>query len=221
MNRLPQTKSSVDYPPKLFHPALSHPERERKVSIPVEGGVSLRNLTVTFLRLGATCFGSAMLPMIEEEVVHKKKWLPPQDFVDAVGLAGLVPGPMTLKVAAYVGWLMSGWKGAFITIICFAFPSLTLIILLSLIYFNSSHATAFNQFFFLLTPVVAALLFTSGFRLGRQAWLRLFDGMLLILAFLGTILKLSPFLLLWGLGLTSLAAGLIKRQVACRNFFSS
>ena len=49
--------------------------------------------------------------MIEETLVLRRQLVMPDEFVEAVALSQLVPGPVTLKVAAYMGYLLRGFSG--------------------------------------------------------------------------------------------------------------
>ncbi|MBV9948666.1 MAG: chromate transporter, partial [Myxococcales bacterium] len=55
----------------------------------------LRELAVTFLRLGVTAFGgpAAHIALMEDEFVRRRGWLSHQEFLDRVSAAGLIPGP--------------------------------------------------------------------------------------------------------------------------------
>jgi chromate transporter len=66
-----------------------------------------------FSGIGAFTFGGglSMIPLVEEQVVDRLRWLTPQEFIAGLALGQLTPGPV-LMVAAYVGYKLLGVEGA-------------------------------------------------------------------------------------------------------------
>ena len=72
-------------------------------------------LFLFFLKAGAFVFGSglAIVPFLYGGVVEKFHWLTEQQFVDAVAVAMITPGPVVIT-AAFIGYLVAGPVGAFV-----------------------------------------------------------------------------------------------------------
>ena len=70
-------------------------------------------LLLFFAKAGALVFGSglAIIPFLHGEVVDARGWLTEQQFLDAVAVAMLTPGPVVITVA-FIGWLVDGLTGA-------------------------------------------------------------------------------------------------------------
>ena len=70
-------------------------------------------LFLFFLKAGAFVFGSglAIVPFLYGGVVVKFHWLTEQQFVDAVAVAMITPGPVVIT-AAFIGYLVAGVVGA-------------------------------------------------------------------------------------------------------------
>ncbi|HLG38937.1 MAG TPA: chromate transporter, partial [Chitinophagaceae bacterium] len=66
-----------------------------------------------FLKAGAFIFGSglAIVPFLYGGVVKEHQWLSEQQFVDAVAVAMITPGPVVITVG-FIGYLVAGFKGA-------------------------------------------------------------------------------------------------------------
>jgi chromate transporter len=85
----------------------------------VVAGVSspntLRDLFLFFLKAGAFIFGSglAIVPFLREGVVNQYHWLTPNQFLDAVAVGLITPGPVVIT-AAFIGYLVAGLLGAVI-----------------------------------------------------------------------------------------------------------
>jgi chromate transporter len=74
---------------------------------------SLMNLLLFFAKAGAFVFGSglAIVPFLYGGVVHEHHWLTDRQFLDAVAVAMITPGPVVITVA-FIGFLVAGFPGA-------------------------------------------------------------------------------------------------------------
>lgn len=88
----------------------------------------------TFFKIGAFTFGSgyAMIPLIEQEVVDKKKWFDKESFFDQFSLAQSAPGPFAVNTAVFVGYKMRGKLGAFVSVLGIIIPSFVIILLIAM-----------------------------------------------------------------------------------------
>jgi len=79
----------------------------------VAGAATVGGLFLFFLKAGAFVFGSglAIVPFLYGGVVAQFHWLTEQQFVDAVAVAMITPGPVVIT-AAFVGYLVAGVIGA-------------------------------------------------------------------------------------------------------------
>ncbi len=73
----------------------------------------LLQILLFFTKAGAFVFGSglAIIPFLREGVVHEFGWLNEQQFLDAVAVALVTPGPVVITVA-FIGYLVAGVAGA-------------------------------------------------------------------------------------------------------------
>ena len=76
-----------------------------------------------FLKAGAFVFGSglAIVPFLYGGIVKENHWLIEQQFLDAVAIAMITPGPVVITVA-FIGYLVSGLPGACIAAIATFLP---------------------------------------------------------------------------------------------------
>jgi len=74
----------------------------------------LTTIFVSFLKIGMFTFGGgyAMLPLIERELITKRKWIEQKEFLDLLTLAQSVPGPIAVNTAVFVGYKVRGLRGA-------------------------------------------------------------------------------------------------------------
>ncbi|HKR85632.1 MAG TPA: chromate efflux transporter, partial [Terriglobales bacterium] len=81
-------------------------------SVPASSGI-LGTLFLFFLKSSLFVFGSglAIVPFLHGGVVQDHHWLTEAQFVDAVAVAMITPGPVVITVA-FIGYLVSGMMGA-------------------------------------------------------------------------------------------------------------
>ena len=96
------------------------------------GSVSLVRLLLAFLKIGSIGFGGGMavIALMEQEFVRKRRLVPLDEFVHSVGL-GQVLGSFAVNVAIFIGYRLFGVAGALLSAGAFLAPSIALVILLS------------------------------------------------------------------------------------------
>ncbi len=97
---------------------------------------SLIELFLTFLKIGAFTFGGgyAMVALLENEFVEKKKWIDKAEFLDIVAIAESTPGPVAINSATYVGYKNAGVLGSVVATLAVSLPSFVIIYVISLFF---------------------------------------------------------------------------------------
>ena len=129
----------------------------------------------SFLKIGAFTFGGgyAMIPLIQHEVIHRRRWIEERDFLDLLTLAQTAPGPIALNTAVFVGYKRRGYLGALSAIMGVIVPSF-LVILFVAIFFASIRDNAYVDAAFKgMRPAVVALIVAPiiGLTKGMRWWL--------------------------------------------------
>lgn len=90
-------------------------------------------LFLTFLKIGAFTFGGgyAMIALLKNEFVSKKKWMTDEAFLDMVAIAESTPGPVAINSATYIGYQTAGIGGALASTVAVCIPSFVIIYLIS------------------------------------------------------------------------------------------
>ena len=59
-----------------------------------------------FLKIGLFTIGGgyAMVPLIQDEIVEKRKWIDKEDFIDLLALTQSVPGIFAVNIAIFIGY---------------------------------------------------------------------------------------------------------------------
>ena len=129
----------------------------------------------SFLKIGAFTFGGgyAMIPLIQHEVIHRRRWIEERDFIDLLTLAQTAPGPIALNTAVFVGYKRRGYLGALSAIIGVIVPSFVVILIVA-IFFASIRDNAYVDAAFKgMRPAVVALIVAPivGLTKGMRWWL--------------------------------------------------
>lgn len=159
--------------------------------------VNLKDLFVTFLKLGLTAFGGpAMVAYIREVAVEKKKWLDEKTFHGGIALAQAIPGATAMQVAAYVGLKTRGILGGLVSFVGFGLPAFLLMLFLSFLYAKTRSVSEIISVFMGLQIVVVAII-ANAFLMFTKPILKS-KGELLIafFSFLLFTLKFNPFLII-------------------------
>ncbi|MDO4740453.1 MAG: chromate transporter [Eubacteriales bacterium] len=92
------------------------------------------DLFLSFAKVGCFTFGGgyAMLSVITDACVEKKKWLSHDEMMDVTVIAESTPGPIAINCATYVGRKQAGLAGAIIATLGIVLPSFLVIYLVSL-----------------------------------------------------------------------------------------
>jgi len=133
--------------------------------------VSYWSLFWTFLKIGSTAFGGfmALISVVQNYVVERKKLLSQDEMLDGVSLATILPGPVAVNVVAYAGYKIRGLFGAFICAFAVILPSFLLLLGLSYAYFTLGEIPAVSNVFNGFLPAVAAIIIVAAFNMGQKA----------------------------------------------------
>ena len=98
---------------------------------------SLWLLFINMLKIGLFTFGGgyAMIHLLENEFVSKKKWIEEEEFMDLVAIAESTPGPIAINCSTYIGYKKEKILGAVLATLGMCIPSFTIIFFISL-FFN-------------------------------------------------------------------------------------
>jgi chromate transporter len=114
----------VKTPPRLQGTAaFALPLGATLAGIPVASNEILWQIAVFFTQAGAFVFGSglAIIPFLYGGVVTEFGWLNDEQFLDAVAVAMITPGPVVITVA-FIGFLVAGFSGASVAAVATFLP---------------------------------------------------------------------------------------------------
>jgi chromate transporter len=92
----------------------------------------LGKLLLFFLKAGSLTFGSGLVivPFLEKGIVQDTGWLSPRDFLIAVAIGMMSPGPVVIT-ATFVGFLVAGFWGSLVSTVGIFLPSFIFVLIVA------------------------------------------------------------------------------------------
>lgn len=152
------------------------------------------NLFFTMLKIGLFTFGGgyAMIALLENEFVSKKKWLEKDEFLDVSAIAESTPGPIAINAATYIGYKNSGVIGSMIATLGICIPSFVIIYAISLFLDAFLSLTLVAYAFKGIQICVVYLILTAGLKMLKQMKKTVFNTVIISVT-LVCMLALSIF----------------------------
>ena len=128
------------------------------------------SLFLTMLKIGLFTFGGgyAMIALLENEFVAKKKWLEKDEFLDIAAIAESTPGPIAINASTYIGYKNAGIVGSVIATVGICIPSFAIIYAISLFFDAFLSLTLVAYAFKGIQVCVIYLILTAGLKMLRQ-----------------------------------------------------
>ena len=128
------------------------------------------SLFLTMLKIGLFTFGGgyAMIALLENEFVAKKKWLGKDEFLDIAAIAESTPGPIAINAATYIGYKNTGIIGSMIATLGICIPSFVIIYAISLFFDAFLSLTLVAYAFKGIQICVVYLILTAGLKILKQ-----------------------------------------------------
>lgn len=132
----------------------------------------LMELFLVFLKTGLFGFGGgqASVPLVQNEIVDRLKWMSIQEFTDAYALGNSLPGPITTKLAALIGYKTAGVLGLVIATLGLILPSTIGIVILSTIYYKFKDSNWLSGMMIAVRPVVVVLISGVVFSMSKSSF---------------------------------------------------
>ena len=127
----------------------------------------LADLVLTFMKIGFFTFGGgyAMIALMDNECVEKKKWLDHDEFMDMTVIAESTPGPIAINGATYIGYQQAGMLGAIFATFGIVFPSFLTLYIISLFFDNLLEIAVVAHAFEGIKIAVGILIFNAAIKM--------------------------------------------------------
>lgn len=149
--------------------------------LPKSGIKKYLNLFFTMLKIGLFTFGGgyAMIALLENEFISKKKWIEKDEFIDMVAIAESTPGPVAINSATYIGYKLLGFWGSFLATIAVCIPSFAIIFVISLFFDAFLTLTLVSYAFRGIQACVIYLIMSAGLKMMKDMEKNIFNIIIL------------------------------------------
>lgn len=113
--------------------------------------------------------GYAMVPLIEEEIVEKRKWIGKDDFIDLLAIAQSTPGILAVNISIFLGYKLRGFRGSLVTTMGTVLPSFFIILIIAMFFHNFKDNAVVERIFKGIRPAVVALIAAPTFSMAKSA----------------------------------------------------
>lgn len=133
-------------------------------------GIALTDVARTFLKIGAIGFGGpAIIGLMQHEVQETRRWLSRHQFVEALGIVNLLPGPVAAQLAIFVGHAKGGAAGGVIAGLAFMLPGFIILTALASAYGTFGEQPLLRSALYGAGPVAIGIFAAAVYRLGLAA----------------------------------------------------
>lgn len=129
---------------------------------------------LTFFKIGAFTIGGgyAMIPIIQQEIVEKKKWIEEEEFLDIIAISQGSPGPIAINASIFIGYRLKGLKGAITCMLGTALPSFLIILLIAMMFFQYRNNPIIEKVFLGIRPAVVALIASAVYKMYKSSQIK-------------------------------------------------
>ena len=138
-----------------------------KHNTPAQEAKNLGTLFFTFFKIGLFTFGGgyAMIALLEEEFIQRRKWLDKDEFLDMTAIAESTPGPVAINSATYLGYKLAKVPGAATATVAVCLPSFLIIYAISLFFEQFTQLTVIANAFKGIQVCVIYLILSAGMKM--------------------------------------------------------
>jgi len=149
----------------------------------------------TFSKIGAFTIGGgyAMIPVIQYEVVERKRWVTKEEFTDLLAISQSAPGILAINISIFIGEKIKGFKGSVVAALGTALPSFLIILAIAAFFSGFKENETIERMFKGMRPVVVALIAVPVISLARGLKLNKYTSFIPVLSVLFIVLLgISP-----------------------------
>ena len=146
-------------------------------------------------RIGCLSFGgpAGQIALMHREIVEQRGWIDEQQYLQALNLCHLLPGPEAQQLATWIGWKLHGIKGGLAAGILFVLPGAGVMLLLSMVYAAAGQLGWFAALFLGIKAAVLGIVVQALLRVAGRALDTRFKLALAVIAFIALSLLSLPF----------------------------
>ena len=144
---------------------------------------------ISFFKIGAFTFGGgyAMIPIIEEEVVNKRKWITKEEFMDILVVSQSFPGAMAVNCSTFVGYKIGGVVGGIMGLLGVVLPSFIIILIVAAFFMQFRNNYYVDLVFKGISAAVPILVLAGVISLSKGVEKNIRNGIIIVIALIALI----------------------------------
>lgn len=157
---------------------------------------NLFNLYFSFAKIGTFTIGGglAMMPMMQSELIQKRKWITDEELIDYYAVGQSTPGIVAVNVATFVGYKQMGIIGGIFATLGMVTPSLVIIMILASLINSINDFPIIQKALKGINVAVAALLTSTIINFMKKTIKKFTNAIFMMISFLLVfVLKLPSF----------------------------
>jgi chromate transporter len=169
----------------------------------------------TFFKISPVTFGGGyvMIPLLERELVEKKKFVKSEEITDLFAVSESVPGSIAVNTGTFIGYRLAGIPGAIAAMAGAVLPTFVILLAFAILFFEYRDHPLVQAAFLGIRPTIVALIIYAGYKIGKTA---VVDKITLVIVLLTTSIMLyshiHPILTIILGGLLGIVIGVIKKR---------
>ena len=179
---------------------------------------NLFNLYFSFAKIGTFTIGGglAMMPMMQSELIEKRKWITDEELIDYYAVGQSTPGIVAVNVATFVGYKQMGIIGGIFATLGMITPSLVIIMILASLINSINDFPIIQKALKGINVAVAALLTSTIINFMKKTIKKFTNAIFMMISFLLVfVFKLPSFwIILFALFIGVVLTYLEKKKVA-------
>ena len=147
---------------------------------------TLWNLYFTMFKIGSVTFGGgyAMLPILERELIEKRKWTTDEELMNWYAISQVTPGVIAVNVSTFIGQKIMGTIGGIISTLGIVTPSLIIITIIALFINNFAEIVWVQKALTGINVAVAAILSKAAFTFAKKSIKNVLGIVLFVISFI-------------------------------------
>jgi chromate transporter len=166
-----------------------------------------------FFKISPVSFGGgfAMIPLIEKEIVEKRKWVTKEDMTEILALSQTVPGAVAVNSATFIGHRITGIKGAVAAMAGVSLPTFLIVLVLGISYFYIQDNLKLEAAFVSIRVTIVALILYAAIKIAGTAIVDK-TTFFIVIAGVPVLFLIHPIIAILLSGLTGIVVIFIKRK---------
>lgn len=161
--------------PKVMSDAAAKPTTLSASGAAQGKNVSLQQIFLEFLFIGATSFGGGVVAYLRDGLVEKRRWVSDQEFVEYLAISQTLPGLNATNMAVLVGDTLRGWLGAATALLAICLPGGSLMFAIGMAYQAGGNNPTVLAALKGVAAAAIGLILATTIKLGKKSLAHVYD----------------------------------------------